>query len=149
MSTPNIETEHPKPQWRQWRIPTKIGGRVRTSTVAFGICFVLTGLLYGQVSAEVDAQNREAVQGPTAVDPRRTDAVHRAADDPAEQLGHVHHSADATATTEPEQSGGVVDGTGQQPTTTAPAATTTPFGLPLPPGIQSLIPTQPAPTSAR
>ena len=69
MSTPNIETEHPKPQWRQWRIPTKIGGRVRTSTVAFGICFVLTGLLYGQVSAEVDAQNREAVQGPTAVDP--------------------------------------------------------------------------------
>ncbi|MGB2722234.1 MAG: hypothetical protein WBF80_02910 [Rhodococcus sp. (in: high G+C Gram-positive bacteria)] len=149
MSTPNIETEHPKPQWRQWRIPTKIGGRVRTSTVAFGICFVLTGLLYGQVSAEVDAQNREAVQGPTAVDPAElTPYTEPQTTQPSSSVTSTT-APTPTATTEPEQSGGVVDGTGQQPTTTAPAATTAPFGVPIPPAIQSLIPTQPAPTSAR
>lgn len=148
MSTPNIEAEHPKRNWRQWRIPARIGGRVRTSTVAFGVCFVLTGLLYGQVNAEVDKINREAVQGPVAVDPSEVTPYTSPRSQPSSSVSSTT-TPTPTATTDAEQPGGVVDGTGQQPTTTAPAATTTPFGLPLPPGIQSLIPTQPAPTSAR
>lgn len=34
---------------RNWKIPARIYGRVRTSTVLLGICFVLTALLYDQV----------------------------------------------------------------------------------------------------
>ncbi|CCQ17029.1 putative RNA polymerase sigma factor [Rhodococcus sp. AW25M09] len=145
MSTPEAGIESPRRNWRQWRIPTKIAGRVRTSTVAFGICFVLTGLLYGQVNAEVDRQNEEAVQGPVAVDPSEGAPT----DSPPSSSVSATTAPTPTATTEAGQSGGP-DETGQQSVTTAPLTTTTaPFGLPLPPGIQSLIPSPPAPTSAR
>ncbi|MEK8072116.1 hypothetical protein [Rhodococcoides navarretei] len=148
MSEPGTGTRRPQRNWRQWRIPAKINGRVRTSTLAFGIFFVLTGLWYGQVSAEIAERDGEQIQGPTAPDPADLTPY----TEPQSETG-VSGTSTATstpaATTETEQPSGVVDDTGQQPTSTAAPITTTTFGLPLPPGIQSLIPTQPAPTPSR
>ncbi|MDV8020633.1 hypothetical protein [Rhodococcus sp. IEGM 1330] len=144
MSTPPTGTDHPRRTWRQWRIPAKIYGRVRTSTVAFGMCFVLTGLWYGQVSAEITKRNEETVQGPVAVDPGELVPY-----TPSQTYEPSSTTTTTPETSEPEPSGGV-DDTGTQSTTTAPPTTTTaPFGVPIPPAIQSLIPTQPAPTTSR
>jgi hypothetical protein len=149
VSTPDTGTERSQRNWRQWRIPAKIYGRVRTSTVAFGICFVLTGLLYGQVSADIADRNREAVQGPVAVSP---DELNR----PSESQTYVptpsrlSTTTIPSVTTEPESTPSADDTGTQSTTTTAPPTTTTaPFGVPLPPAIQSLIPSRPAPTSSR
>jgi hypothetical protein len=149
VSTPDTGTERSQRNWRQWRIPAKIYGRVRTSTVAFGICFVLTGLLYGQVSADIADRNREAVQGPVAVSP---DELNR----PSESQTYVptpsrlSTTTIPSVTTEPESTPSADDTGTQSTTTTAPRTTTTaPFGVPLPPAIQSLIPSRPAPTSSR
>ncbi|OZE25557.1 hypothetical protein CH262_11720 [Rhodococcus sp. 05-2255-1e] len=149
MSTPDTGTERSQRNWRQWRIPAKIYGRVRTSTVAFGICFVLTALLYGQVSADIAERNGEAVQGPVAVSPDELTQ-------PSESQTYVptpsrlSTTTTPSTTTEPESSTSADDTGTQSPTTTAPPTTTTaPFGVPIPPAIQSLIPSRPAPTSSR
>ncbi|MDI9931448.1 hypothetical protein QM588_13650 [Rhodococcus sp. IEGM 1354] len=149
MSTPDTGTERSQRNWRQWRIPAKIYGRVRTSTVAFGICFVLTGLLYGQVSEDIAKRDSERVQGPVAVSPDELI-------EPSESQTYVptpsrlSTTSSPSATTEPEPSTSADDTGTQSTTTTAPPATTTaPFGVPLPPAIQSLIPSRPAPTSSR
>lgn len=148
MNTPGTGTERPQRNWRQWRIPAKIYGRVRTSTVAFGICFVLTGLWYGQVSAEIAERDSEQIQGPTAVDsseltpytePRSETSV----------SGSSTTTPTPTATSGAEQSGSVDESGQSATTTTLPPTTTAPFGVPLPPVIQSLIPSQPAPTPSR
>ncbi|OZC70369.1 hypothetical protein CH251_17705 [Rhodococcus sp. 06-462-5] len=147
MNTPDTGTERPQRSWRQWRIPAKIYGRVRTSTVAFGICFVLTGLWYGQVSAEIAERDSEQVQGPVAVDPGQlTPYTQPQTSEPTYSSTTV--TPTPTATTDPDGSGSV-DESGQPATTTLPSTTTAPFGVPLPPVIQSLIPSQPAPTSSR
>jgi hypothetical protein len=149
VSTPDTGTERSQRNWRQWRIPAKIYGRVRTSTVAFGICFVLTALLYGQVSEDIAKRNEEAVQGPVAVSP---DELNK----PSESQTYVptpsrlSTTSSPIATTEPEPSTSADDsGTQSTTTTTPPTTTTAPFGVPLPPAIQSLIPSRPAPTSSR
>ncbi|MCZ4518734.1 hypothetical protein O4220_09415 [Rhodococcus ruber] len=149
MSTPDTGTERSQRNWRQWRIPAKIYGRVRTSTVAFGVCFVLTGLLYGQVSADIAARDAEPVQGPVAVDQdASTPYTQPQTSEP--RYSTTTASPTPTATTDAEPSGSVEQSGEQASTTTAPPTTTTaPFGVPIPPAIQSLIPTQPAPTSAR
>lgn len=149
MSTPDTGTESPRRNWRQWRIPAKINGRVRTSTVAFGICFVLTGLLYGQVSDDIRTRNEEAVQGPVAVDPSELTPTTQ----PQLRTGNSVTSTTIPTpigTTDADPTGSVEQSGEQASTTTAPSTTTTvPFGVPIPPAIQSLIPTQPAPTSSR
>ncbi|WP_206497951.1 hypothetical protein [Rhodococcus sp. KRD175] len=148
MSTPDTGTERSQRNWRQWRIPAKIYGRVRTSTVAFGICFVLTALLYGQVSADIAERNGEAVQGPVAVSPDELTQ-------PSESQTYVPtpsrlSTTTPSTTTDPESSTSADDTGTQSTTTTAPPTTTTaPFGVPIPPAIQSLIPSRPAPTSSR
>lgn len=149
MSAPDTGTEHSQRNWRQWRIPNKIYGRVRTSTVAFGICFVLTGLLYGQLSAEKAELDRQTVQGPVAVSPDEFT-------EPSESQTYVptpsrlSTTTTPSTTTEPESSTSADDTGTQSTTTTAPPTTTTaPFGVPIPPAIQSLIPSRPAPTSSR
>jgi hypothetical protein len=149
VSTPDTGTERSQRNWRQWRIPAKIYGRVRTSTVAFGICFVLTALLYGQVSEDIAKRNEEAVQGPVAVSP---DELNK----PSESQTYVptpsrlSTTSSPIATPEPEPSTSADDsGTQSTTTTTPPTTTTAPFGVPLPPAIQSLIPSRPAPTSSR
>ncbi|MFY2787074.1 hypothetical protein [Rhodococcus sp. MALMAid1271] len=147
MTTPDSGTEPPRRTWRQWRIPATIGGRVRTSTVAFGICFALTAMLYAQVSAELKAQNEEAVQGPVAVDPNAP-TPYTSPQNQTTPSATSSVSSTPTATGAAEQPTGVA-GTGQQPSTTTPPTTTAPFGLPIPPAIQSLVPSQPAPTSSR
>lgn len=148
MSTPGTGTEHARRNWRQWRIPAKIYGRVRTSTVAFGICFVLTGLWYGQVSTEIAERDSEQIQGPTAVDPAEL-TPYTEPQSETSVSGSSTTTPTPTATTGAEQSGSV-DGSGQSATTTTvPPTTTAPFGVPIPPAIQSLIPSQPAPTSSR
>lgn len=145
----DTETERPRPAWRQWRIPNRIYGRVRTSTVALGICFVLTGLLYGQLNADVTARNQESVEGPTAVDPAQTVPTDR------QQTYEPTYSVTSTpvptstSTTDTEQTGTVEESGQQAPTSTVAPTTTEPFDVTLPPAIQSLIPSQPAPTSAR
>ncbi|OZD09109.1 hypothetical protein CH275_02315 [Rhodococcus sp. 06-235-1A] len=148
MSTPETGTDLPRRNWRQWRIPNKIYGRVRTSTVAFGICFVLTGLWYGQVSAEIAERDSEQIQGPVAVDPGQLTPYTQ-----PQTFEPTYSSTTATptptATTDPDGSGSVEQSGQQASTTTASPTTTAPFGVPLPPVIQSLIPTQPAPTSSR
>ncbi|MEH6793741.1 MAG: hypothetical protein V7694_06355 [Rhodococcus sp. (in: high G+C Gram-positive bacteria)] len=148
MNTPGTGTDLPQRNWRQWRIPTKIYGRIRTSTVAFGICFVLTGLLYGQVSEDIARKNDESVQGPVAVDPADLAPL---TEQPtyAPTSSRLSTTTTPTATTDPGQSGSVEESEPQATTTTVPPTTTAPFGVPIPPAIQSLIPTQPAPTSAR
>ncbi|MDI9925099.1 MULTISPECIES: hypothetical protein [unclassified Rhodococcus (in: high G+C Gram-positive bacteria)] len=148
MSTTETGTDHPRRNWRQWRIPAKINGRVRTSTVAFGICFVLTGLWYGQISAEIAERDSEQIQGPVAVDPGElTPYIQPQTSEPSFTSTTV--TPTPTATTDPDGSDSV-DGSGQPATTTTvPPTTTAPFGVPIPPAIQSLIPSQPAPTSAR
>ncbi|QII06729.1 hypothetical protein BH93_16455 [Rhodococcoides fascians A25f] len=148
MSSPDTGTERSQRNWRQWRIPAKIYGRVRTSTVAFGICFVLTGLLYGQVSADIAARDAEPVQGPIAVDPDASTSYNQPQTS-EQRYSTTTVSPTPSATVDPEQSG-TVEESGQQATTTTVSPTTTaPFGVPIPPAIQSLIPTQPAPTSSR
>ncbi|MDI9895348.1 MULTISPECIES: hypothetical protein [Nocardiaceae] len=148
MSTPDTGTERSQRNWRQWRIPNKIYGRVRTSTVAFGICFVLTGLFYGQVSADIAERDKQMIEGPVAVDPSElTPYTQPQTSEPRYTTTTV--SPTPSATVDPEPSGSVEETGGQASTTTAPPTTTAPFGVPIPPAIQSLIPTQPAPTSAR
>ena len=148
MSTPDTGTERSQRNWRQWRIPNKIYGRVRTSTVAFGICFVLTGLLYGQVSADIAERDAEPVQGPVAVDPDATTPyIQPQTSEPRFSTTTV--SPTPTATADPDGTGSVDESGQPATTTTVPSTTTAPFGVPSPPAIQSLIPTQPAPTSAR
>ncbi|MBY4210642.1 hypothetical protein HQO27_12950 [Rhodococcus fascians] len=148
MSAPDAGTEHPQRNWRRWRIPTKIYGRVRTSTVAFGICFVLTGLLYGQLSEEKAEINRQSVQGPVAVSPDEFTQP----DESQTYVPTPSRSSTTTtpsATTEPESSTSAEDTGTQSATTVPPTTTTAPFGVPIPPAIQSLIPSRPAPTSSR
>ncbi|OZE06196.1 hypothetical protein CH249_24485 [Rhodococcus sp. 05-2255-3B1] len=148
MNTPDTGTERPQWNWRQWRIPAKINGRVRTSTVAFGICFVLTGLWYGQVSAEIAERDSERIQGPVAVDPGElTPYTQPQTVEPTYSSTTV--TPTPTATTDPDGSGSVDESGQPATTTTLPSTTTAPFGVPLPPVIQSLIPSQPAPTSSR
>jgi len=148
VSSPDTGTERSQRNWRQWRIPAKIYGRVRTSTVAFGICFVLTGLLYGQVSADIAERDRQRIEGPVAVDPSDL-APYTEQPTYAPTSSRLSTTTTPTTPTDPEQSG-TVEESGQQATTTTVSPTTTaPFGVPIPPAIQSLIPTQPAPTSSR
>ncbi|OZE74758.1 hypothetical protein CH294_24825 [Rhodococcus sp. 14-2483-1-1] len=148
MSSPDTGTERPQRNWRQWRIPAKIYGRVRTSTVAFGICFVLTGLLYGQVSADIAERDKQQIEGPVAVDPSELTPYNQPqTSEPRYSTTTV--SPTPSATVDPEQSGTVEESGQQATTTTVPPTTTAPFGVPIPPAIQSLIPTQPAPTSSR
>ncbi len=61
MTEENTDADRPT---RHWKIPARLFGRARTSTVALGICFVLTALLYGQVRPEPES----AVNGPTPID---------------------------------------------------------------------------------
>lgn len=61
MSEHEADPDRPR---RNWRIPTRIYGRVRTSTVLLGICFVLTAMLYGQVRPEPEG----AQTGPQPID---------------------------------------------------------------------------------
>ncbi|MFI8566859.1 hypothetical protein ACIGGF_09910 [Rhodococcus sp. NPDC078407] len=146
MNAPGTGTERRQRNWRQWRIPAKIHGRVRTSTVAFGIFFVLTGLWYGQVSNEIAERDSEQIQGPTAVDPGELTPYTQPQPEPS-LSGTSTTTPTPVPTTVEEQPSDAVEGTGAQSTTTAPPTTT--FGLPLPPGIQSLIPTQTTPTPSR
>ena len=48
-SGPGEGAPSPDPPTRKHKIPARIPGGARTSTVALGICFVLTALLYSQV----------------------------------------------------------------------------------------------------
>ncbi|WP_415974364.1 hypothetical protein [Rhodococcus sp. 077-4] len=149
MSTPDTGTDLPQRNWRQWRIPAKIFGRVRTSTVAFGVCFVLTGLLYGQVSIEIAERNEQATQGPVAVDPGELNTYTEPQTYAPTPSRQATTTPTPTATTDPDGSGSVDESGQQATTTTVPTTTTAPFGVPLPPAIQSLIPTSPAPTPSR
>lgn len=139
-------TEHPggsdRPS-RNWKIPTRIYGRVRTSTVLIGICFILTALLYDQVRPEPES----AVNGPVAVDtsqyqtdqqtyqqqytttvPRSTTVAPSTTDDPTESGG---------TSAEPGSSSG-------EPGTSATQDPTFLPGLTVPPELRSLFPQTPS-----
>lgn len=121
---------------RRWKIPARIRGRIRTSTVALGICFVLTALFYGQVrppppgvvsppsttetepaSDYVETPSSGASQTPTSVDPSAGDG-----------------STDTTESgSSPTESGSLPS---EEPTFLP--------GVPIPPQLRSVIPTPPS-----
>ncbi|MDZ7932469.1 MAG: hypothetical protein U5N21_21415 [Rhodococcus sp. (in: high G+C Gram-positive bacteria)] len=110
---------------------------------------MLTGLWYGQVSAEIAERDSEQIQGPTAVDSSELTPYTQPQSEPSFSGSSTTATPTPTATSDPDGSGSV-DESGQPATTTSvPPTTTAPFGVPIPPAIQSLIPSQPAPTSAR
>ncbi|MDJ0392057.1 hypothetical protein QMK17_01765 [Rhodococcus sp. G-MC3] len=146
-------TEHPadpdRPR-RNWKIPTRIYGRVRTSTVLIGICFILTALLYDQVRPLPDTP----VTGPTAVDTSQYQTDQRTyqeqytsvppttTDNPSttmEPSGSAGTSGTAGTSGEPGTSGE----SGQSRPSTSQDPTYLP-GLTVPPQLRSLLPPAPA-----
>ncbi|WP_037160980.1 hypothetical protein [Rhodococcoides fascians] len=148
---PDTDTDAQPRNWRSWRIPNRIRG-VRTSTLFFGVCFVLTGLLYVQVDEVVTAQ-REDVQGPTAVDPGSypTQAPQQTYQPTYTSTPSPTTTVDPSATDEqsgaPEVSGDPGSPTGQTGTSATQDPTYLP-GLTVPPQLRSLLPPAPqAPTA--
>ncbi|ORI18228.1 hypothetical protein [Rhodococcus sp. 1168] len=158
MTEANTETD----RWtRHWKIPSRIFGRARTSTVALGICFVLTALLYGQVRPEPEG----AVTGPTPVDTGQYQ--NRLPSDVPESLPPSSSvppspSGDSTTSQDPSDTSGTPEEPGQQRqpgqqrepgsstgesgSTTSQVPTYLP-GITVPPQLRSLYPQAPT-TSA-
>ena len=149
---------------RHWKIPSRIFGRARTSTVALGICFVLTALLYGQVRPEPEG----AVTGPTPIDTgqyqNRLPSYVPESSTPSTSVP-PSSSADSTTSQDPSDSSSTPGETGQpgQPgqqrepgepgsstgesgSATSQAPTYLP-GITVPPQLRSLYPQAPAPSA--
>lgn len=140
------------PTWslRSLRIPPRLFGHARTSTVLFGICFVLTGLLYNQLSAA----NQGEQNGPTAIDPSQFQT------DPSQfQTGPSQNdprtynptSTSLMPTTPPPTSTGNSGDASATPDSSTGGIETSPSlvptfvpGLTVPPDLRSLFPPAPA-----
>ncbi len=158
MTEENTETD----RWtRHWKIPARIFGRARTSTVALGICFVLTALLYGQVRPEPEG----AVNGPTPIDTGQyqnrlpsdvPESSIPSASIPPSSSAEPTTSQDPSGTSgtpgepgqqqEPGQQREPGSSTGESGSTTSQDPTYLP-GLTVPPQLRSLYPQAPAPSA--
>ncbi|WP_338892940.1 hypothetical protein [Rhodococcus sovatensis] len=133
---------------RSWKIPSRIYGRVRTSTVALGICFVLTALLYNQVRPEP-----AEVQGPQPVDTSQYTGVQ-----PNYQSEYTEPSTttppsstvDPSNTEDPSNTGATPGEPGSSgSSTSSESGTQEPTflpGVPVPPQLRSLFPSEPSAT---
>lgn len=134
---------------RSWKIPPRIYGRVRTSTVALGICFVLTALLYNQVRPEP-----ATVQGPQPVDTSQYPGVQpnypSEYNDPTTTLPSStvdpSNTEDSSNTEDPSNTG--EPGSSGSSTSRESGAQEPTFlpGVPVPPQLQSLFPSTPSAT---
>ncbi len=146
---------------RHWKIPSRIFGRARTSTVALGICFVLTALLYGQVRPEPEG----AVTGPTPIDtgqyqnrlpslvpesslpsssvPPSSSGDTTTTQDPSDTSGIP---AEPEQQREPGQQGEPGSSTGESGSATSQVPTYLP-GITVPPQLRSLYPQAPSPSA--
>ncbi len=136
-----------KPVWslRSWRIPPRLFGRVRTSTVLLGICFVLTSLLYNQLSAANEGEQN----GPTAIDPGQFQTG-----SPQTDPRNYNSTSTTLMPTTPKPSGtgsGAASATPATPGSSTGGAEASPSrvptympGLTVPPDLRSLFPPVPA-----
>ncbi|WP_072807331.1 hypothetical protein [Rhodococcoides yunnanense] len=146
MTEPDSDPDRPR---RSWVIPTRLFGRVRTSTVLIGVCFILTALLYDQVRPEPAA----VVNGPTAVDTSQYQTGPQ--QQPEEQYTEPSTTVPTVTTTSPS---GTQDPSSQEGTSGAPGSSTggqegsttqDPTylpGLTIPPQLRSLLPAPPSAT---
>lgn len=132
-----------------WRIPPRIYGRVRTSTVVIGICFVLTALLYDQVRVVPEP----AQTGPQAVDTsqytqqpgyRSEYSEPSTTESPTttDQSTTADPSTTGTGTEPGGRSGQTGSQTGESGTSTTADPTYLP-GMTVPPELRSLFPPAP------
>lgn len=147
MTASDSDSDRPR---RNWRIPTRIYGRVRTSTVLLGVCFVLTSLLYDQVRPLPDA----ATSGPQPIDtsqytdvaPRQEYTAPSTPTPSATTTPTPTSTVDPSSTAVPGAPGTAPDGTGsptgESGTTTTLDPTYLP-GLTVPPQLRSLFPPAP------
>ncbi|MCZ4078361.1 hypothetical protein O1W68_10440 [Rhodococcus sp. H36-A4] len=158
MTEENTDTDR---STRHWKIPSRLFGRARTSTVALGICFVLTALLYGQVRPEPES----AVNGPTPIDtgqyqnrlpsyvpesltpptgvPPSSSVDSTTSQDPSDTSGTPGEPGQQQ---EPGQQGGPGSSTGESGSATTQVPTYLP-GITVPPQLRSLYPQAPAPSA--
>ncbi len=140
----NVSDEHgsaPDRPARKHRIPSRIPGGARTSTVALGICFVLTALLYGQV--------RPPAPG-TVVEPEPASDIQPSDETivPSEiSVTPTFESPTPTVTGEAPSTGGQTEQTGS-PTSDGSTSQESTFlpGVPVPPQLRSVVPTAPGGT---
>ncbi|SNT33012.1 hypothetical protein [Rhodococcoides kyotonense] len=148
-SAPNHSESDPDRPRRTWKLPSKMFGRIRTSTVLLGICFVLTGLLYNQLQEGNDAPTA----GPTAVDPslivpgpssepRYTEESTTTTPVPTTTQPASPSDASGTPSVAPGEPGSTTGGTDSS---TTPEPTYLP-GLTVPPELRSLLPAPPSAT---
>lgn len=158
MTEENTDADRPT---RHWKIPSRLFGRARTSTVALGICFVLTALLYGQVRPEPEG----AVNGPTPIDtgqyqnrlpsyvpesstpstsvPPSSSVDSTTSQDPSETSGTPEEPGQQR---EPGQQGEPGSSTGESGSATSQVPTYLP-GITVPPQLRSLYPQPPTPSA--
>lgn len=129
------ESDPDRPE-RRWMIPARIRGRIRTSTVALGICFVLTALLYGQVRPDPPGTVSPTPETTAPEDVRTPESV--ITQTPLSVTPSVEESPDAG--TESGESGFSPTESGTVP---SEEPTLLP-GVPIPPQLRSVIPTQPS-----
>ena len=120
---------------RRWRIPARIRGRIRTSTVALGICFVLTAFLYGQVRPpspgtvsppSTNEPTSDYVESPDSGESQTTTSAEPSVTESAPDPG-------AESDSSPTESGSLPS---EEPTFLP--------GIPIPPQLRSVIPTPPS-----
>lgn len=152
MSEDENNTDQSSRNWKSWRIPNRIYGRIRTSTVFFGICFVLTSLLYIQVDQGIRADNPQSTEGPSAVDTGQ----YTGDQSPPVTTGQSPTETPST-TVDPSVTGNPSgpEGSSGEPgsSTSGTGASTTPDptylpGMTVPPALRSLIPPAPQAPSA-
>jgi len=145
VTDPDAQPNRPS---RRWPIPARIYGRVRTSTVLIGVCFVLTALLYDQVRPDPEVvqtgpqpiDTSQYTQQPTYRQPYTEPSTTQApsATAPSGTEGESSTGADSV---EPESSTGQSGASATQEPTYLP-------GLTVPPQLRSLLPPAPqAPTA--
>lgn len=146
MTEPESDPDRPS---RNWRIPSRIYGRVRTSTVLLGICFVLTALLYDQVRppAEVVQTGPQPIDTSQYTQQQTYQPEYTAPSTTAAPTSTGNTSTTDDPTSEGESSGEPGSSTGGSGSSTTQDPTYLP-GLTVPPELRSLFPPAPQAPSA-
>ncbi|MGA9870826.1 MAG: hypothetical protein WBQ44_06770 [Rhodococcus sp. (in: high G+C Gram-positive bacteria)] len=145
-------TEHrsdPDRPVRRWKIPTRVLGRARTSTVLLGICFVLTALLYGQVRPE-PVGTVELPQPPTSSEVEQAPVQEQSSEAPSATVTSTTTAVPSSTEGESNSTdapGGPGSSTPGGTSSTTQDPTFLP-GMTVPPQLRSLLPPTPSATGA-